>query len=297
MFDFLKKSFPQLNKESPFYSQAMSNIIVKPHNTYEPLDGKDVFIDGLFAGQIEKLPTSFDPVDSTYYRGFYLQPDSDTKKKLIDEIFNRVQKSIDDEANARINGNNTPFTVNANILKDIEEKTKTINKFIKTQNSIKEITIDKNDVALEFYLQLTDLVFSNFSKILKDMEEKKLFGNIYLNYDERMARIEIRTEYCKSDKKYITRMWLSDSYDTQVFASDSEWPMRHNSIFKKDNLYPLMNKLKKHYEKLGAKNDAEIKQMFIDDIAKQIVECLDRSIESKEWSIANTKENYNIENE
>ena len=55
--------------------------------------------------------------------------------------------------------------------------------------------------------------------------------------------------------------------------------------------------MKKHYEDLGAKNDTEIKQMFLDDIAKQLVERLDKSIESKEWSITHTKENYNIENE
>ena len=301
MFDFLKKTFPKLNKESPFYIQAMSNIIVKPHDNYEPLDGKDVFIDGLFAGQIERLPSSFDPVDSTYYRGFYLHPDNDAKKKLIDEIYRRIQQSIDDEIKACAEGRTSPVSVTSSILDDIKSKIEKLNTLSTKQTTLKEITVDKNDVAFNFYASLTDLVFSNFASIMTDIVKNNGFCNIYLNYDDDV-RIEIRCELCKSDKNYRTYIWLCNWSDNLVFASTENWPERYihkGRLTDTDNkeIYPAVNKVKKHYEDLGAKNDAEIKQMFLDDIAKQLVERLDKSIESKEWSIKHTKENYNIENE
>lgn len=301
MFDFLKKSFPKLNKESPFYIQAMSNIIVKPHNKYEPLDGKDVFIDGLFAGQIEKLPSSFDPIDSTYYRGFYLHPDSDAKKKLIDEIYRRIQQAVDDEIKAYVEGRTSPVSITSSILDDIKAKTEKLNTLSAKQTTLKEITIDRDDVAFNFYASLTDLVFSNFASIMADMVKNNIFCNIYLKYDDHI-KIEIRCEWCDCDKNYRTYIWLSNWTDNLVFASTKNWPERY--IHKgrltdtdEKEIYPAVNKIKKHYEDLGAKNDDEIKQMFLDDIAKQLVEHLDRSIESREWSIKHTKENYNIENE
>lgn len=44
MFDFLKKSFPTLKKESPYYIQALTGFIVKLHDEHEPLAGQDVFL-------------------------------------------------------------------------------------------------------------------------------------------------------------------------------------------------------------------------------------------------------------
>lgn len=135
MFDFLKKTFPKLIQDSPYYLRVMENIIVKPHSQKEPLDGKDVFIDGKFAGRIEKMPSSFDPADSTYYRGFYLIRNDDAKKKLIDEIYHRVGKSIEDEAEARINGNGGLYSINSDILDDIKDKMNQLNKLNKKTRS------------------------------------------------------------------------------------------------------------------------------------------------------------------
>lgn len=190
MFNFLKKAFPELKKESNYYIQAVSDIIVRQHST-EPLEGQDVFVGEEFIGQINRMSSSFDPISSGYYRGFYLNPVSDHKKELIDGIYNKIKKAIDEEANARINGKDLAFVVNKELLKELNEKQKTIQK-------------------------LTNVV---------------------------------------------------------------------------------VNEIKKYYTGLGAKTDDDIKQMFVDDIGKQLLARMEANIKSKEDSIKYTKEHFDIKNE
>lgn len=298
MFDFLKKTFPKLIQDSPYYLRVMENIIVKPHSQKEPLDGKDVFIDGKFAGRIEKMPSSFDPVDSTYYRGFYLIRNDDAKKKLIDEIYRRVGKSIEDEAEARINGNGGLYSVNSDILNDIKVKMKLLNKLNEKQEAVEEIKVDKNEMAFNFYAALTDLVFVNFAKILEELRRKREFCKVYLKYDNDAVNIEIECDYCDCDKSYRTRIWLRDRYETKVFASNEDWPNRYINRFKDgQELYPLISAIRKHYTDNGAKNDDEIKQMFVDDIAKQILERMNNIVINNESNLKYAKQNYDINQE
>lgn len=298
MFDFLKKTFPQLIQDSPYYLRVMENIVVKPHSQREPLDGKDVFIDGKYAGRIEKMPSSFDPADSNYYRGFYLIRNDDCKKKLVDEIYRRVSDCIEEEAAARINGNGGLYSINSDILNEIKDKMKQLNKLNEKQEVIEEIKVDKNEMAFNFYAALTDLVFINFAKILEELRRKKEFCSVYLRYDEDTVKIEIECEYCECDKNYRTRMWLRDRYETKVFASNEDWPNRYVKNFNDGKeLYPLISKIKKYYTDNGAKNDDEIKQMFIDDIAKQILERIDKCVTNNESSLKFTKQSYDINQE
>lgn len=296
MFNFLKKAFPELKRESNYYIQAVSNIIVKPHSS-EPLDGHDVFVGEEFVGQINRMSSSFDPISSGYYRGFYLNPVSDHKKELIDGIYNRIQKAIDDEANARINGKDLTFTVNKELLKDLNEKRKTIQKLTKQEQSIEEIKIDKNEVALNYYANLTDLVFSNFRDIFKDLAQKKVFCHIYLKYNDRV-NIEITCNYIAYDKSYRVIMHLRDWTEYFLYASDENWPERHVSVTRSGHdIYLVVNEIKKYYTSLGAKTDDDIKQMFVDDIGKQLLARMEANIKSKEDSIKYTKENFDIKNE
>lgn len=298
MFDFLKKTFPKLIQDSPYYLRVMENIIVKPHSQKEPLDGKDVFIDGKFAGRIEKMPSSFDPADSTYYRGFYLIRNDDAKKKLIDEIYHRVGKSIEDEAEARINGNGGLYSINSNILNDIKDKMNQLNKLNKKQEVVEEIKVDKNEVAYNFFAALTDLVFVNFTKIMEELRRKREFCKVYLKYNDDAVNIEIDCDYCDYDKSYRTYIWLRDRYETKISASNEEWPNRHIWRFKEgQELYPLISAVKKHYIVNGAKNDDEIKQMFVDDIAKQILERINNIVINNESNLNYAKRNYDIKQE
>ena len=296
MFTFLKKAFPELKRESNYYIQAVSNIIVKQHSG-EVLDGQDVFVGEEFVGQINKMSSSFDPISSGYYRGFYLNPVSDHKKELIDGIYNKIQKAIDDEANARINGNDLTFTVDKELLKNLNEKRKTIQKLTKQKQAIEEIKIDRNEVAFNYYANLTDLVFSNFRDIFKDLAKKKVFCNIYLNYNDRV-NIEINCSYVAYDKSYRVVMHLRDWTEYFVYASDENWPERHISITRDGHdIYLVVNEIKKYYTDLGAKTDDDIKQMFVDDIGKQLLARMEADIKSKEDSIKYTKEHFDIKNE
>jgi len=296
MFNFLKKVFPELKKESNYYIQAVSDIIVKQHSI-EPLDGQDVFVGEEFIGQINKMSSSFDPISSGYYRGFYINPVSDHKKELIDGIYNRIKKAIDDEANARINGKDLAFAVNKELLKELNEKQKTIQKLTKQEQTIKEITIDKNEVALNYYASLTDLVFSNFRDIFKNLAKKKVFCNVYLKYNDRV-NIEITCNYVAYDKSYRVIMHLRDLTEYFLYASDENWPERHISVPRDGHdIYPIINEIKKYYIDLGAKTDDDIKQMFIDDIGKQLLARMEANIKSKEDSIKYTKEHFDIKNE
>jgi len=296
MFNFLKKAFPELKKESNYYIQAVSNIIVKQHSI-EPLEGQDVFVGEEFVGQINRMSSSFDPVSSGYYRGFYLNPVSDHKKELIDGIYNKIKKAIDDEANARINGKDPAFAVNKELLKDLNEKRKTIQDLTKQEQSIKKITIDKNDVALNYYASLTDLVFSNFRDIFKDLAKKRVFCNIYLKYNNRV-NIEITCDYIAYDKSYRVIMHLRDWTEYFLYASDENWPERHVSTTRDGHdIYVVINEIKKYYMGLGAKTDDDIKQMFVDDIGKRLLARMEADIKSKEDSIKYTKENFDIKNE
>ena len=296
MFNFLKKAFPELKKESNYYIQAVSDIIVRQHST-EPLEGQDVFVGEEFIGQINRMSSSFDPVSSGYYRGFYLNPVSDHKKELIDGIYNKIKKAIDDEANARINGKDPAFAVNKELLKDLNEKRKTIQDLTKQEQSIKKITIDKNDVALNYYASLTDLVFSNFRDIFKDLAKKRVFCNIYLKYNNRV-NIEITCDYIAYDKSYRVIMHLRDWTEYFLYASDENWPERHVSTTRDGHdIYVVINEIKKYYMGLGAKTDDDIKQMFVDDIGKRLLARMEADIKSKEDSIKYTKENFDIKNE
>ena len=296
MFNFLKKAFPELKKESNYYIQAVSNIIVKQHSI-EPLEGQDVFVGEEFVGQINRMSSSFDPVSSGYYRGFYLNPVSDHKKELIDGIYNKIKKAIDDEANARINGKDPAFAVNKELLKNLNEKRKTIQDLTKQEQSIKKITINKNDVALNYYASLTDLVFSNFRDIFKDLAKKSIFCNIYLKYNDRV-NIEITCNYIAYDKSYRVIMYLRDWSEYFLYASDENWPERHVSTTRDGHdIYVVVNEIKKYYMGLGAKTDDDIKQMFVDDIGKQLLARMEADIKSKEDSIKYTKENFDIKNE
>ena len=296
MFNFLKKAFPELKKESNYYIQAVSDIIVKQHSA-EPLDGQDVFVGEEFIGQINRMSSSFDPVSSGYYRGFYLNPVSDHKKELIDGIYNKIKKAIDDEANARINDKDLVFAVNKELLKELNEKQKTIQKLTKQEQTIKEITIDKNEVALNYYANLTDLVFSNFRDIFKDLAKKRVFCNVYLKYNERV-KIEITCSYIAYDKSYRVIMYLRDWTEYFLYASDEKWPERHVSVTRDGHdIYVVVNEIKKYYTGLGAKTDDDIKQMFIDDIGKQLLARMEANIKSKEDSIKYTKEHFDIKNE
>lgn len=296
MFNFLKKAFPELKRESNYYIQAVSNIIVKQHSG-EVLDGQDVFVGEEFVGQINRMSSSFDPVSSGYYRGFYLNPVSDHKKELIDGIYNRIKKAIDDEANARINDKALKFAVNKELLKDLNEKRKTIQKLTKQKQSIEEIKIDKNEVAFNYYANLTDLVFSNFRDIFKDLAQKKVFCHIYLKYNERVY-IEITCSYIAYDKSYRVIMHLRDWTEYCLYASDEKWPERHVSVTRSGHdIYLIVNEIKKYYTSLGAKTDDDIKQMFIDDIGKQLLARMEADIKSKEDSIKYTKEHFDIKTE
>ena len=296
MFNFLKKVFPELKKESNYYIQAVSDIIVRQHSS-EPLEGQDVFVGEEFVGQINRMSSSFDPVSSGYYRGFYLNPISDYKKELIDGIYNKIKKAIDDEANARINGKDLAFAVNKELLKDLNEKRKTIQDLTKQEQSIKKITIDKNEVALNYYASLTDLVFNNFRDIFKDLTKKSIFCNIYLKYNDRI-NIEITCNYIAYNKSYRVIMYLRDWREYFLYASDENWPERHVSTTRDGHdIYVVVNEIKKYYMGLGAKTDDDIKQMFIDDIGKQLLARMEADIKSKEDSIKYTKEHFDIKNE
>ena len=293
MFNFLKKVFPELKKESNYYIQAVSDIIVKQHSI-EPLDGQDVFVGEEFIGQINKMSSSLDPISSGYYRGFYLNPVSDHKKELIDGIYNRIKKAIDDEVNTRINGKDLAFAVNKELLKELNEKQKTIQKLTKQEQTIKEITIDKNEVALNYYASLTDLVFSNFRDIFKNLAKKKVFCNVYLKYNNRV-NIEITCNYVAYDKSYRVIMHLRDWTEYFLYASDENWPERRISVTRDGHdIYPIINEIKKYYIDLGAKTDDDIKQMFIDDIGKQLLARMEANIKSKEDSIKYTKKQFDI---
>ena len=295
MFNFLKKAFPELKKESNYYIQAVSDIIVRQHSG-EVLDGQDVFVGEEFVGQINRMSSSFDPVSSGYYRGFYLNPVSDHKKELVDGIYNKIKKAIDDEANARINGKDPAFAVNKELLKDLNEKRKVIQDLTKQEQSIKKITVNKNDVALNYYASLTDLVFSNFRDIFKDLAKKRVFCNIYLKYNERV-NIEITCNYIAYDKSYRVIMHLRDWTEYFLYASDENWPERHVSTTRDGHdIYVVVNEIKKYYMGLGAKTDDDIKQMFIDDIGKQLLARMEADIKSKEDSIKYTKEHFDIKN-
>lgn len=296
MFNFLKKVFPELKRESDYYIQAVSNIIVKQHSG-EVLDGQDVFVGEEFVGQINKMSSSYDPISSGYYRGFYLNPVSDHKKELVDGIYNKIKKAIDDEANARINGKDPAFAVSKELLKDLNEKRKVIQDLTKKEQSIKKITVNKNDVALNYYASLTDLVFSNFRDIFKDLAKKRVFCNIYLKYNDRV-NIEITCNYIAYDKTYRVIMYLRDWTEYFLYASDENWPERHVSTTREGHdIYVVVNEIKKYYMGLGAKTDDDIKQMFIDDIGKQLLARMEADIKSKEDSIKYTKEHFDIKTE
>ena len=91
MLTFLRNRFPELQKMSDAGIMSLAGINIRAHDIHEPLEGHDVFIDNTVIGQIGRLPTEFDPPTSCYYKEFYLYPADEHKKKLVDQIYARLE--------------------------------------------------------------------------------------------------------------------------------------------------------------------------------------------------------------
>jgi hypothetical protein len=302
MFDFLKKSFPELRKESPYYIQAMAGIITKPHDVHEPLDGQDVFLEDFFIGQINRMPSGFDPLDSCYYRGFYLQPVNNVKKIAVDEIYNKIQKAIEDEANA-VYSRIDLCMVDKSIVDEIADKMNKIQSSRDKSDKIHQIVVDKNEVAMQFFYELTDLIFVNFQQLFKEMKKKDIFPNIYLYLnDQHKCTIEIRTEEeGYPEKQEVTRIYFNDCSNRTMYATNRKWPERDigKCAFSENfEMYPAIEDLRKHYQgdNITISND-DLKKAIINDIATQIIKSLNNKIDSYNHSISSSEQNYNIQKE
>ena len=300
MFDFLKKSFPSLKKESPYYIQARSGFIVKPHDEHEPLAGQDVFLGEFFIGQINRMPSSYDPVESSYYRGFYLDPCNNTKKAAVDELYARIQKSVEDETNA-IYGQSALCMVDSDIVNEISENMKQVKTVIDKSAKIKQIKVDKNEVAMQFFSELTDLIFINFHQIFVEMREKDIFSNVYLYYHDRKRNtIEIRTEKeGYPEKKYVTRIYFDDMMSHTMYATNRNWPNREvgKCAFSENfEMYPVIEDIRTHYQNISNTklSDDELKKAIINDIAQHISKNIKNKIESCNWGISASEKQYNI---
>ena len=300
MFDFLKKSFPTLKKESPYYIQALAGFIVKPHDEHEPLAGQDVFLGEFFIGQINRMPSSYDPAESSYYRGFYLDPCNNTKKAAVDELYAIVQKSVEDETNA-LYGQSALCMVDSDIVNEISEGMKQVNDITKKVEKITQIKVDKNEVAMQFFNELTDLIFINFHPLFVEMREKDMFSNVYLYYHDRQRNtIEIRTEKeGYPEKKYVTRIYFTDTASRTMHASNRNWPEReiNKCAFSEGyEMYPVIEDIRTHYQNISNKklSDDELKKAIINDIAKHTVKNIKNKVNSCNWGISNSSQQYNI---
>lgn len=300
MFDFLKKSFPSLKKESPYYVQALTGFIVKPHDEHEPLAGQDVFLGEFFVGQINRMPSSYDPPESSYYRGFYLDPCNNAKKLVVDELYAKVQKSVEDETNS-IYGQSALCMVDSDIVKEISENMKQVkavtDKFVK----IKYIKVNKNEVAMQFFNELTDLIFINFQQLFVEMREKDIFPSVYLYYHDRQRNtIEIRTEKeGYPEKRYVTRIYFNDTMSRTMYATNRNWPERETGkcAFSEDfEMYPVIEDIRTHYQNISNTklSDDELKKAIINDIAQHTSKNIKDKINSCNWGISNSSERYNI---
>ena len=300
MFDFLKKSFPSLKKESPYYVQALTGFIVKPHDEHEPLAGQDVFLGEFFVGQINRMPSSYDPPESSYYRGFYLDPCNNAKKLVVDELYAKVQKSVEDETNA-LYGQSALCMVDSDIVNEISEGMKHVkavtDKFVK----IKYIKVNKNEVAMQFFKELTDLIFINFQQLFIEMREKDIFPSVYLYYNDRQRNtIEIRTEKeGYPEKRYITRIYINDTMSRTMYATNRNWPEREigKCAFSDDyEMYPVIEDIRSHYQNISNTklSDDELKKAIINDITQHISKNIKNKIESCNWGISASEKQYNI---
>ena len=302
MFDFLKKSFPELKKESPYYIQATAGIITKPHDEHEPLDGQDVFLEDFFIGQINRMPSGFDPLDSCYYRGFYLQPVNNVKKIAVDEIYKKIQKAIEDEANA-VYSRIDLCMVDKSIVDEIADKMNKIQTVRDKSDKIHQIVVDKNEVAMQFFNELTDLIFINFQQLLKEMKKKDIFPNIYLYFNDlNKCGMEIRTEEEGYPEKHVvTRIYFNDCSNRTMYATNRHWPERDigKCAFSENfEMYPAIEDLRKHYrgDNVVLSND-DLKKAIINDIATHIIKCLNNKIDSYNYGISYSQQNYNIQKE
>lgn len=94
MYDILLKEFPELKNKPPYYIESMGGFTTKANDIHEPLDGFDVFVDNKLVGQIDRMPCSYEHYGAGYYRGFYLEPITKEKEKLVDGIYIKLEIAL-----------------------------------------------------------------------------------------------------------------------------------------------------------------------------------------------------------
>ncbi len=94
MYDILLKEFPELKNKPPYYVESMGGFTMKAHDIHEPLDGFDVFVGNKLVGRIDRAPCSYENHGSGYYRGFYLEPITEEKEKLVDDIYIKLESAL-----------------------------------------------------------------------------------------------------------------------------------------------------------------------------------------------------------
>lgn len=94
MYDILLKEFSELKNKPPYYIESMGGFTTKAHDIHEPLDGFDVFVGNKLVGRIDRVPCSYENHSSGYYRGFYLEPITEEKEKLVDGIYIKLEIAL-----------------------------------------------------------------------------------------------------------------------------------------------------------------------------------------------------------
>jgi hypothetical protein len=193
--------------------------------------------------------------------------------------------------------------VDKSIVDEIADKMNKIQSSRDKSDKINQIVIDKNEVAMQFFYELTDLIFVNFQQLFKEMKKKDIFPNIYLYLnDQHKCTIEIRTEEeGYPEKQVVTRIYFNDCSNRTMYATNRKWPERDigKCAFSDDfEMYPAIEDLRKHYQgdNITISND-DLKKAIINDIATQIIKSLNNKIDSYNYSISSSEQNYNIQKE
>lgn len=94
MYDILLKEFSELKNKPPYYIESMGGFTTKAKDIHEPMDGFNVFVDNKLVGQIDRVPSSYENYGAGYYRGFYLEPKTKEKEKLVDGIYIKLEIAL-----------------------------------------------------------------------------------------------------------------------------------------------------------------------------------------------------------
>lgn len=193
--------------------------------------------------------------------------------------------------------------VDKSIVDEIADKMNKIQSSRDKSDKISQIVIDKNEVAMQFFNELTDLIFVNFQQLFKEMKKKDIFPNIYLYFNNsNKCGMEIRTEEeGYPEKQMVTRIYFNDCSNRTMYASNRKWPERDigECAFSKNfEMYPAIENLRKHYQgdNITISND-DLKKAVINDIATHIIKSLNNRIDSYNYSISSSEQNYNIQKE